>query len=51
MPTKAALSLPLLCWTGEKKYNERLVGQDKERERSLTNYHHAQNRLVLGKLI
>ena len=32
VPTKAALSLPLLSWTGERKYNERLVGQDKDKE-------------------
>jgi len=23
---------PLLSWTGERKYNKRLVGQDKDRE-------------------
>jgi len=51
VPTKAALSLLLLSWKGKKKYNERLIGQDKDRERSLTNYHHRQNRLDLGKLI
>jgi len=45
------LSLPLLSWTGEKKYDEGLVGQDKDRERSFTSYHHGQNRLNLGKLI
>jgi len=49
--TKAALSLPLLSWTGERKYNERLLGRDKGRERSVTNYHHRQNRLDLEKLI
>jgi len=42
--------IPLLSWTGEKKYNERLVGRDKDRERSLTNYCHRQNRLILGKI-
>ena len=42
---------PLLNWTGERKLNERLVGRDKDRERSLTNYHHGQNRLDLGKLV
>jgi len=26
VPTKTALSLPLLNWTGETKYDERLVG-------------------------
>jgi len=29
VPTKAALSLPLLSCTGEKKYDEKLVGEDK----------------------
>lgn len=28
-----------------RKYNERLMGEDKNRERSLTNYGHRQNRL------
>jgi len=51
VPTKAALSLLFLSWTGEKKYNERLMGPDKDRERSFTNYHHGQNRLDLGKLV
>jgi len=37
VPTKTALSLPLLTWTGERKYDERLEGRDKNRERSLTN--------------
>jgi len=36
--TKSTLLLPLLSWTGEKKYDERLKGRDKDRERSLTNY-------------
>jgi len=44
VPTKTALSLPLLSWTGERKYDERLMGGDKDRERSLTNYCHRQNR-------
>jgi len=30
VPTKYALSFPLLSWTGKKKYNERLSGQAKE---------------------
>jgi len=30
---------PLLRWTGERKYNERLMGRD-DRERLLTHYHH-----------
>jgi len=50
MPTKATLSLPLLSWTGEGKYNKMLTGQDKDRETSLNNYRHGQNRLNLGKL-
>jgi len=33
VPTKTALSLPLLSCTGERKYDERLKGQDKDRER------------------
>ena len=49
VPTKTALSLPLLRWTEEKKYDERLEGQDKDRERSLTNHSHRQNRLNLGR--
>ena len=37
VPTKAVLSLLHLTWIGERKYNERLVGRDKDRERSLSN--------------
>jgi len=48
VPSKAALLLPL-AGQGREKYNEKLEGQDKDRERSLTNYHHRQNRLGLGK--
>jgi len=33
------------------EYDKRLMGQDKDRERSLTSYRHGQNRLNLGKLI
>ena len=40
---------PLVHWTGEKKYNEKLMGRDKDRERSLTNYRHQQNRLNLER--
>jgi len=47
--TKIALSLPLLNWTGEGKYHERLEGPDKDRERSLTNYCHGKNIMNLGK--
>ena len=49
MPTKTALSLPLLRETGEGKYDERLMGIDKDRERSLANYSHGQNRLNLRR--
>jgi len=37
VPSKTALSLPLFNRTGERKYDERLEGGDKDRERSLTN--------------
>jgi len=47
--TKRTLSLPLLNWTGERKYDERLEGRDKDRQRSLTNYCHGQNSLDLGR--
>jgi len=33
VPTKTALSLPFLSWTGESKYDERFEGQDQDRER------------------
>jgi len=36
---------------GGEKYNEMLVGGEKDRERSLTSYLHSQKRLNLGKLI
>jgi len=49
MPTKNALSLTLLSCTGQMKYDERVEGRDKDRERSLTNYWHRQNRLNLGR--
>ena len=49
VPTKTALSFPLLNWTGKRKYDERLEGRDKDRERSLTNYCHRQNRLNLQR--
>lgn len=45
MPTKAALSL-LRCM-GDRKYKTRLKSLDKDRERSLTRYHHRQKRLNL----
>jgi len=49
MATKDILSLAVLSWTGERKYYERLVVWHKDRERSLSNYCHGQNRLDLGK--
>jgi len=49
VPTKTALSLPLLSRTRERKYDERLEHRDKDRERSLTNYRYGQNRLNLGR--
>ena len=49
VPTKAALSLLLLSWTGERKHDERLEGRDQDRERPLTSYCHGQNRLNLGR--
>jgi len=49
VPTKTAPSIPLLSWTGEREYAERLEGRDKGRERSLTSYHHGQNRLNCGR--
>jgi len=51
VPTEATLSLPLLTWTGEKKHKKRLLGPDKDRQKSLINYRNRQNRLELGKLI
>jgi len=41
----------LLSWTGERNTRKRLVGGDKDRGISLTNYCHRQNRLDLGKLV
>jgi len=46
---KITLSLPLLNWTGERKYDERLMGRDKDKERSLTNCCHGQNTLNWGQ--
>jgi len=51
VPTKAVLSLPLLSWTGERKYDKGLIDQDKGRAGSLTNYRRGQDRLSLGKLV
>lgn len=41
-PLKPPCHFILLSWTGERKQNERLVGWDKNRESSLTSYHHGQ---------
>jgi len=49
VPTRPALSLPLLSWAEERKCDERLQGRHKDRERSLANYCHGQNRLNLGR--
>jgi len=32
VPTKVSLSLSLLNWTRDRKYNETLMGQDKDGE-------------------
>jgi len=48
VPTKSALSLPLLSWAGERKCKERLLRGDKDRERSLASYGHTKNRLNSG---
>lgn len=50
VPTKATLSLPSSSEQVKKKYNEKLMGQDKDSKRSLSNYCHRQNRLELGEL-
>jgi len=50
-PSKPLYRSPSSIEQGRKKYDERLVGQDKDRERSLTNYCHGQNRLDLGKSV
>lgn len=41
--------IPLFSWTGDSKYNERLMGQGHDKEMSLTSYHYSQNRLDLGQ--
>jgi len=51
VPTKDPLSLPSSVRQGKKKYDKKFMGRDKNRERSLTNCHHGQNRLDLGKLV
>jgi len=51
VPTKATLSLLLLSWAGERKYDERFMDQDKDTERSLSNYHHGQSRLNVRKSV
>lgn len=44
-------SSPLLNGTWEREYNKRFMGQDKDRETSLSNYHHGQNKLKSGELV
>lgn len=51
VPIKATLSFPLFNQRVKKKYNERLMGPDKNRERPLTSYHYGQNGFDLGKSI
>ena len=41
---------PLLSWAGGRKYNQRLMAQHEDRERSLTHDCHRQNSPSLGKL-
>jgi len=41
---------PLLSWTGERKQNKRLIGQGRDRERSLTNYRHRRIDSTWGKI-
>lgn len=42
MPSKTALSLPIFKWMEERKYNERVMGQEMDRKTSLSNYCHGQ---------
>jgi len=49
VPTKTTLSLSILSWMRERKYDARLKDRDKDRARSLTNYCHGHNRLNLGR--
>jgi len=51
VPTTAALSLPFLSWTGKKKNTMKGSCVEIRTRRSLTNYHHGQNRLDTGKLV
>lgn len=41
---------PLYSWTGETKYSKGFMSWVSDRERSLTKYHHGQNRLKLELL-
>jgi len=50
VPTRATLSLLLFIWTEKRKYNKRLMSRNEDKERSLTNCHHGQNRLKFGKI-
>lgn len=40
-----------VSWIGERECHERLMCQEKHKERSLSNHCHGKNRLNLGKLI
>jgi len=51
VPTKAALSLPSSAGQGRGNTMKTLEDPDKDRERSLANYCHRQNRFDLGKLV
>lgn len=46
-----SLSIILLLSKGRGKCDEKLIGQDKDRERLLTRYNHRQSRLGLGKIL
>lgn len=49
-PPKPSIT-PLLSYTGERNYKERLMDWDKDGERPFTNYHHVKNLPDLGKLV
>lgn len=50
LPTKVPYH-HLITWKGQRKYTERLVGQDKDGGKPITNYCYRQNRPDLEKLI
>ena len=51
MPTKTTLLILSSARQGRENKKERLMGQGKDRERSLINYCLGQNRIDLGKLL